>query len=398
MKDIFTFYTNNTGFSLLAFEPIDVFECSEEECLEGLSNFLEKYNDDYRFGFLSYDTQETWLGAAQTFEKNILFPKVGFFVPQFVVQIDENDQCVYLKGQESAESKRFVQEFLAERVNKPQNEIQLTPRFSQEEYQSRILSIQDKMQKFGVEVVVFCQDFYAKNVEVEPVPTFFELNQKAKSPFSCFVKWEDQYLLSASPERFLKKEGSKLITQPIKGTARRGETAEEDEKLKSDLVSSLKEKEENSSVVKAIENEMLLFAVADSIKVEEFSEIYTFETVHQLISTISAEVSPKVDFAEIMNFLFPMGSMTGAPKFFAMQILRAYENFNRGLYSGTVGYFKPNGDFDFNVVIRSILYNDALGNISCPVGGGITLKSDPELEYYECLIKLKALQAVLNNG
>lgn len=397
MKDIFTFYTNNKGFSLLAFEPTDVFECTEMECLEDLSVFLEKYSDDYRFGFLSYDVQEKLFEVKQTFKSEIQFPKVGFFIPQFVVQLDKNDKCVYLKGQESTESKRFVEKFLAERKNKTENNIHLEPRLSQVEYESTIVSLQEEMEKFGVEVVVYCQDFYAKNVKIDAVPTFFELNEKAKAPFSCFVKWEDQYLLSASPERFLKKEGSKLITQPIKGTARRGETVEEDERLKADLVNSLKEQEENSSVVKAIENEMLHFADTDSIKVEEFSKIYTFETVHQLISTISAEVTSNVGFTEIAKVLFPMGSMTGSPKYFAMQILRAYENFNRGLYSGTVGYFKPNGDFDFNVVIRSILYNEAQGNISCPVGGGITLKSDPELEYYECLIKLKALRAVLNN-
>lgn len=207
-----------------------------------------------------------------------------------------------------------------------------------------------------------------------------------------------RYLLSGSPERFLKKEGRKIVTEPIKGTARRGVTDEEDQQLKSQLLASEKEREENSMITNLVKEELSKIAKESDVHIDELYGVYTFETVHQLISTLSATVDENISFSEIIDVLFPMGSMTGSPKDVALRLIEHHENFSRGLYSGSVGYFKPNGDFDFKVVIRSILYNENTKKISCPVGGGITLKSDPEKEYEECLIKVNALKQVLKTN
>jgi para-aminobenzoate synthetase component 1 len=210
-----------------------------------------------------------------------------------------------------------------------------------------------------------------------------------------YFKNNDQFLISASPERFLKKEGVNIISQPIKGTAKRSTSIEDDEILKSNLIQDPKERSENVMIVDLVRNDLSRIAKKGSVKVEELCGIYSFKQVHHLISTIKAELKPNISPVEAIKATFPMGSMTGAPKISAMQIIESLEFTKRGLYSGAVGYFTPDGDFDFNVVIRSILYNAAKSYISFSVGSAITAKSDPENEYQECMVKAKAMRNVL---
>jgi para-aminobenzoate synthetase component 1 len=205
-------------------------------------------------------------------------------------------------------------------------------------------------------------------------------------------------LLSASPERYLKKEGEHLISQPIKGTEKRAATKKADEKLIAALEQNPKERAENIMIVDLVRNDFSRFAIKGSVKVDELCKVYTFEQVHQLISTVSCNVKSGIHPVEILKNTFPMGSMTGAPKISAMKIIEALEETKRGLYSGAVGYFMPNGDFDFNVIIRSILYNAEKKYVSYSVGGAITAQSIPEKEYEECLLKAKAMKHVLLNA
>ena len=225
--------------------------------------------------------------------------------------------------------------------------------------------------------------------------TFEQLQSISKPPFAVYFKNNDQFLISASPERFLKKEGVNIISQPIKGTAKRSTSIEDDEILKSNLIQDPKERSENVMIVDLVRNDLSRIAKKGSVKVEELCGIYSFKQVHHLISTIKAELKPNISPVEAIKATFPMGSMTGAPKISAMQIIESLEFTKRGLYSGAVGYFTPDGDFDFNVVIRSILYNAAKSYISFSVGSAITAKSDPENEYQECMVKAKAMRNVL---
>ena len=217
------------------------------------------------------------------------------------------------------------------------------------------------------------------------------IHAATKAPFSAFFDWNDHSIMCGSPERYLKKLGNQLISQPIKGTMRRGADAEEDEALKAQLSADPKERSENIMITDLVRNYLSKVATKGSVQVDELCGIYTFETVHQMITTISAELKDGVSIAELIQATFPMGSMTGAPKVRAMQIIEELEVSKRGVYSGAMGYIDPEGNMDFNVVIRSLLYNKKKRYLSALVGGAITAASDPEREYDECLLKAQAL-------
>ncbi len=242
----------------------------------------------------------------------------------------------------------------------------------------------------------FCQEFFAENVLLDPVAVFERLNAIGKAPFATFLRWRDRYLLSASPERFLKKMGQKLITQPIKGTRRRGKTPEEDEQIWQALAASEKDRSENVMIVDLVRNDLSRNCLPGSVVVEELCGVYSFATVHQMISTVSGTLPAETHWLDALRDCFPMGSMTGAPKIMSMELIERYERTRRGLYSGAVGYFAPDGDFDFNVVIRSILYNAATRYVSAQVGGAIVYDSVPEEEYEECMVKAEAMMRALS--
>ena len=239
--------------------------------------------------------------------------------------------------------------------------------------------------------------FYAENVQIEhPAEVYFKLNEITQAPFSCYISMPDFEVFCGSPERFIKKQSNKLISQPIKGTSKRGKSKQEDVGLKSILLNDPKERAENVMIVDLVRNDLSRIAKKNSVSVDELFGIYTFETVHQMISTISCEIEDSITFTDILKATFPMGSMTGAPKHSAMQLIEKHEDFQRGLYSGSIGYIAPNGDFDFNVVIRSLIYNTKNKYLSCPVGGAITIQSKPEAEYDECNTKVQSILQGMN--
>ncbi|MDO9137243.1 MAG: anthranilate synthase component I family protein, partial [Lutibacter sp.] len=275
--------------------------------------------------------------------------------------------------------------------------IKIKLRIHKDDYYKKINTILNHIHRGDIYEANFCQEFYSENSVIDPVEVYQNLNEISKAPFATFLKLKNNYLLSASPERYLKKEGEILISQPIKGTEKRSTTKSVDEKLIKELEQNPKERAENIMIVDLVRNDFSRFAVKGSVKVEELCKVYTFEQVHQLISTVSCSIKNELHPVDIIKNTFPMGSMTGAPKISAMKIMEELEETKRGLYSGAVGYFTPNGDFDFNVIIRSILYNAPKKYISFSVGGAITAKSIPEKEYEECLLKAKAMKQVLVN-
>jgi para-aminobenzoate synthetase component I len=239
-------------------------------------------------------------------------------------------------------------------------------------------------------------EFFVENATINPLEKFQKLNEISKSPLAVYFKNNTHFLLSASPERYLKKEGETLISQPIKGTSKRYSDPIEDEKSKNQLALDPKERSENIMVSDLVRNDLSRTAQKGSVKVTELCGIYSFEQVHQMITTITSKIDAKYSAVEVIRTTFPMGSMTGTPKVSVMKIIEDLEETKRGLYSGAVGYFTPNGDFDFNVVIRSILYNQENKYTSFSVGSAITSQSIPEKEYIECLLKAKAMREVLS--
>ena len=202
--------------------------------------------------------------------------------------------------------------------------------------------------------------------------------------------------MCASPEQYLQKTGNKIISKPIKGTIKRSSEFEEDELLKAKLFNSEKDKSENVMIVDLVRNDFSKCAEKGSVKVDELFGVYSFPQVHQMISTVSARLKAGVSGVSAIKSSFPMGSMTGAPKIKAMELIEKEEVFKRGLYSGSVGYFNPEGDFNFNVVIRSLFYSPELTQLSFAIGGAITDGSNALDEYEESLLKAKAIFEVFN--
>ena len=365
--------------------------------LEQLKTY-QTLTKDWLFGYLSYDLKNNIENMKSKNFDGLDFPDVFFFQPKKIFFIKGNSlEVSYLSSYESEieADLKTIGEMDSSLGTPKQDPIKIKLRIHKDDYFKKVARLLEHIHKGDVYEINFCQEFYSEETQIAPVETYFKLNEISKPPFAAFLKLSDSYLLSASPERYLKKSGSKVSSQPIKGTAKRAANEVEDMLLKEALANDMKEQSENIMIVDLVRNDLSRVALKGSVKVDELCKVYTFEQVHQLISTITCEVETKIHPVDIIRATFPMGSMTGAPKISAMKLIETYEETKRGLYSGAVGYFTPNGDFDFNVVIRSILYNEKNKYVSYSVGGAITAKSDPVKEYEECLVKAKAMREVL---
>ncbi|MXV51345.1 aminodeoxychorismate synthase component I [Pedobacter sp. HMF7647] len=347
----------------------------------------------YKIGYLSYDLKNDIEDLSSANSDHLGFPKYYFFEPQHILVINGNELTVI--SEEDILQAILEQDIIAHRQKSSLAEIK--SRIPKEEYISSVSKLQEHIHRGDIYEANFCQEFYSDNAEIDPLNIFLELIQISPTPFSTFFKLHNKYILSSSPERFLRKRQNTLISQPIKGTAKRGKTEQEDTRLKMRLFNDEKERAENVMIVDLVRNDLTKCAVPGSVKVEELFGVYSFRQVHQMISTVSCEIAEDTSFKEILEATFPMGSMTGAPKISAMKLIEKYEKSNRGVYSGSIGYIAPNGDFDFNVIIRSILYNSSNNYLSFQVGGAITAESVPEREFEECLLKAEAMMKVLKH-
>lgn len=356
---------------------------------------------DWIFGYLSYDLKNDTENLTSGNFDGLGFADLFFFQPKKLLLLKGDElEMLYLPLCDDEIDNDFlaILQWKQEQslpVSKPLN---IKQRISKEEYIKKADKMLSHIYRGDIYEANFCMEFYAEDAELHPLDTYMRLNAISEPPFAVFLKNYKHYLLSASPERYLRKEGNKVISQPIKGTARRSENPSEDAQIKLALLADEKERSENIMIVDLVRNDLSHTAEKQSVKVEELCEAYTFKQVHHLISTVTSVVHEDCVAEEVLRTTFPMGSMTGAPKISAMQIIENLEETKRGLYSGAVGYFTPNGDFDFNVVIRSILYNEVNRYVSFSVGSAITVEATPEKEYEECLLKAGAMYRVLNNN
>lgn len=356
----------------------------------------QQQTKDWLFGYLSYDLKnDTEKLHSDNFD-GLEFPDLFFFQPKkvFLLKGDEVEiQYLHLCDDEIEIDFSEIKNSSKPKIQNPP--LKIEQRISKEEYVSKVNAMLEHIHRGDIYEANFCMEFYAENAEIEPMDIYQKLNSISKPPFAAFFKNQNQYLLCASPERYLKKQGNKIISQPIKGTAKRFSDAILDENAKTELAQNPKERAENIMIVDLVRNDLSHTATKASVQVEELCAIYTFEQVHQMISTVVSNVDDSTSPVEILKTTFPMGSMTGAPKVSAMNIIETLEETKRGLYSGAVGYFSPENDFDFNVVIRSILYNAIQKYVSFSVGSAITSQANAEQEYEECLLKAKAMFEVL---
>lgn len=370
-------------------------ESANHDAFQRLQDFIDQHPHTWVPGILSYDLKNE-LEELQTAQPNRTgMPLAYFFVPKYTLLIGKYN--VEIQGDHPENVMQEIAGTVIEEIPLDfQGKIQY--RMSRGAYVEAFEHIQKHLHQGDVYEVNLCQEFYAENAKLNPLALYQRLNEASPTPFSCFFKWGEKYILSASPERFLTKQGTTLLSQPIKGTARRGNTAEEDEIIKQHLLSSSKELSENIMIVDLVRNDLTRSARPGTVQVPELTKVYSFKQVHQLISTVSCQIGEGIKPVQAIAHTFPPGSMTGAPKVKAMEIIDHYENSRRGVYAGALGYFGPQGNFDFSVVIRTLVYNAETSYLSFHTGGAITAQSDAEEEYHECLLKGKALFEVLKGA
>jgi para-aminobenzoate synthetase component 1 len=385
--------------AVLAVDAFSKIETSYKNAFKQLKEYQSKVHD-YIFGYLGYDLKNDVENLSSTNYDGLGFSDLFFFQPKKIFLIKGNTvEIKYLTEfqNEIDTDLKKINQLKAKNLKPKGNSLKIKLRIHKDDYYKKLNSLLNHIHRGDIYEANFCQEFYSENASIDPVKTYQNLNKISKAPFATFLKNTNNYLLSASPERYLKKEGELVISQPIKGTEKRAISKKEDLKLRVALEKNPKERAENIMIVDLVRNDLSRIALKGSVKVDELCKVYTFKQVHQLISTVSCKINKNVHPVDIIKATFPMGSMTGAPKIAALKIIENLEETKRGLYSGTVGYFTPNGDFDFNVIIRSILYNANKKYVSYSVGGAITSKSTPEKEYEECLLKAKAMKQVLLN-
>lgn len=353
------------------------------------------------FGFLSYDLKNEIENLVSENPDRVHIPPMHFFIPALVVTSHINEIKIFRHGEESEliSFDQLLNLFPPVANRNAQNAASSTtilkPRISKKRYLEIIKKIKQHIYRGDLYEMNFCLEFYAEKVVIDPLQTYLRLNNHSPMPFSCYYKLHDKYLLCSSPERFIKMTGNKIISQPIKGTAKRGKNKNEDKGIIKMLANDKKEQSENVMIVDLVRNDLSRIARDGSVTVEELFGIYSYDHVHQMVSTISCTPGTSIDLVDIIKNTFPMGSMTGAPKVKAMELIEKFESSRRGLYSGALGYISPEGEFDFNVVIRSLLYNKKTGYISAMAGSAITAGCDARKEYDECLLKAEPMQRAL---
>ncbi len=415
-KSVKSNFSYNSYECLVGVARLSEIISNDNEGFKSLKEYVNK-TQDWLFGFFSYDLKNELENLSSNNFDGIIMPELHFFQPKYIFIVFEN--CVQIAFLPDISNNDEVENIFKEInnvsfLNSFQNNagepgIKIAQRYSRQEYLETVNKLKHHIQRGDIYEINLCQEFYSENAVLNPLHTYFKLKNVSPTPFSSYYRLDDKFLLCASPERFIKKIGNKLISQPIKGTIRRGTTEKEDVCLKAQLKNDPKERAENIMIVDLVRNDLSRTAQKETVKVEELCEIYSFKQVHQMVSTVVSKLNKKHHFIDAVKNAFPMGSMTGAPKIRAMELIEKYEKTKRGLYSGSVGYISPacpdsprlcrgkvgDGNFDFNVVIRSILYNKTKKYLSFIAGSAITSKSVPEKEYDECLVKAEAMMKVL---
>lgn len=355
--------------------------------------------NEWLFGFLSYDMKNQVENLTSNHADRLGFPEMYFFVPQHLVFFEQNNEVsmivIHSFDNPTEILAQITNQAITQEITPKKTTLKIRTNFSKEYYINSVEKIKQHIVEGDVYELNFCMEFYVENIAINPYQTYLDLKKVSPMPFATFFKLKNRYVMCASPERFLKKMGQTLISQPIKGTSKRGNSIEEDEILKYKLRNSEKEIAENMMIVDLVRNDLAITAKTGSIKVRELFGIYTFPQVHQMISTVTSQLDESFSAIDALKNAFPMGSMTGAPKIKAMELIELYEQTKRSLFSGTIGYITPQKDFDFNVIIRSLFYNEIDKYLTFQAGSAITYDSIASQEYEECLLKTKAIRDVL---
>jgi para-aminobenzoate synthetase component I len=377
------------------------YEGTAGNALDGLQHFIDE-NNSWLFGHLGYDLKNEMEGLTSAHPDYVGFPDTFFFEPEIVIKLSKNE--MQIEAEDPASVFEAINNTSIFSITEHTAIDKINSRLSKDEYVDVIRCLRSHIQRGDCYEINYCQEFFAEQAVISPLSVYKKLSRLSPNPFSALYRLQDKWLICASPERFIKKQGEKILSQPIKGTSKRIlSDNEKDQQSKNDLQHSTKDRSENVMVVDLVRNDLSKVCKEGSVTTDELYGIYSFPQVHQMISTISGSLKDGISFTDIIKATFPMGSMTGAPKKRVMELIEQYEKTKRGIFSGAVGYIAPKdsssnelGDFDFNVVIRSIMYNSSSQYLSFQAGSGITYYSDPIHEWEECLLKAKAMKQVLS--
>ncbi|MEX2513701.1 MAG: anthranilate synthase component I family protein [Cyclobacteriaceae bacterium] len=351
-------------------------------------------NEKPKIGIIGYDQKNRYENLESKNPAWVDCPDSIFFSPEITISIHEKSATI------TGPEPNFIWSAIADlnqKINQSKRKVEIYPSHTSQEYEKVFNNIKEHILQGDIYEMNFCMGYHGKLSHLNPIELYFSLCQYSPMPFSALFKAKELVLLTASPERFIKKTGNQLLTQPIKGSTRRGDNDEEDRLLKEMLANSEKEKSENLMIVDLMRNDLSKVAQVGEVQVMELFGIYSFQQITQMISTISCTLKAGKSFEDVIANTFPMGSMTGVPKIKCMELIDQYENFKRSWFSGTLGYIQPNGDFDFCVIIRSLIVDCSRKNFFFGVGSAITFDSNARDEYQECLLKAEGLIKALKN-
>ena len=349
-------------------------------------------------GYFSYEYGRKLMEVDSVKEDLVSIPDAVLVFYDFYIIEDRHEQRTYLIANGITREAAKLLDEMETRINgKPvymQKEsdteypIEVQPNFAKDEYKQAV----DRMIRYIIEGDIYItnmtQQLTVKSDKV-PLDVFYDLRENNPSPFGGYFDYGDFQIVCASPERFLKMQKGHVNTRPIKGTRKRGETPEEDILMRTELENSEKDKSELLMIVDLERNDLNRVCRPGSVKVTELFSVEEYATVFHLVSDIEGDLEESKNVMDLLEAAFPGGSITGAPKYRAMEIIDELENNKRNLYTGSIGYLTLDGDCDFNIVIRTALYKN--GKYFLGVGGGITAESDLEFEYEETLQKAKAV-------
>ncbi|MCB9256839.1 MAG: anthranilate synthase component I family protein [Chitinophagales bacterium] len=373
----------------LAVDAISEIKLYQEERQFDLLQEFQTKSNSIIFGYLSYDLKNQIENLESNNVDELNFPSLYFFQARYFIELKDGKCHI---NRPSLEAIYIFEQIISQKSPEfAPNHLEWQSRISKEAYMEKIASIQARIKEGDVYEVNLCREIYAKNADLDPIPAFIKINEKAQAPFSALLKLNQNYVLSFSPERFMRLKANKMLSQPIKGTKAKGANQADNENLKLSLLQDEKERAENVMIVDLVRNDFARSAVPGSVKVDELFGIYEFENIIQMISSISAIKKPEIAAIDALKSAFPMGSMTGAPKIKAMEIIEELELSKRAVYSGALGYIEEDGSFDFSVLIRSLMYDADKQFLSLHVGGAITIDSVPEKEWEETELKAKSI-------
>ncbi|MEQ8360365.1 MAG: anthranilate synthase component I family protein [Cytophagales bacterium] len=386
-------YPHGAFPNMIAFGSISSISLAESSsAFNQFKEYIQK-TQDWVFGYFSYDLKNDTENLYSRNADHKSFPELLFFCPQNILEFHEDEVIIHSLGDPEKLFNEILNHSPLDEVLENET-IEFKTETSREEYLEVINKLRRHIYEGDVYEINYCMEYLAHSENINSYNYWLKLCEQSPTPFAAFLKASQFSLICASPERFIKKNKSKIISQPIKGTIHTGKGKLERKENKEQLFNSEKERAENMMIVDLVRNDLAKSSKPGSVKVEELFGIYEFRHLFHMISTVVSEAKDTVELVDIIKNAFPMGSMTGAPKIKVMELIEDYEKSKRGIFSGSIGYIDPSGNFDFNVIIRSLFYNSGTKLLSYNIGSAITYDSDPEQEYEECQLKAKAIREI----